>query len=518
MVAACVGCCVGVVGWPASASAEGSSSSVGGVSLLGDPLVVAAAEPLVVSQSAEAEAVVRTSPEAVAAREASSSSYEGLDAEASEKLVGEADPRLVNEPLGGPPRLPVGERIVSFPADDAGTLELPGGGHGVLSSLSSIATEAPGGGRVPIDLGLSEIGGGFQPRVPAAGVRVRIPKRLADGPSLDVPSLGGGVSLVPVAGDGSVLGGVGVPDGASVFYGDSEDVAAGVVDTDTLVKPDVYGFSEETILRSQRSPQRLFFRVGLPVGGSLVAAQGGSGAVGVVVGGRTIGVILAPSARDAAGSVVPVSMSVVGDTLVLDVVHRPGEFLMPIVVDPTVEERELCGGDWGFYTDNTEAFFHGGTKCESDRIYDSTEKTYLLSQFGFIAYTTQKESRIFKFSAKVYAETVPHEIEGAISLRNSTGSIEKEANQSLPGGTGWQGAAVCAEAGCGVPVVSGSQENSAEMKVSALETGKSDWSYDLSMATQLGSESVTAVSISQERVCPVLCVFGVMRARVGWAS
>ena len=67
------------------------------------------------------------------------------------------------------------------------------------------------------------------------------------------------------------------------------------------------------------SPGRLVYRVGLPEGGSLVEAGDGSGAVDVVDGGSVVARILAPVAHDAAGVMVPVSMSVEGDLIVLNV-------------------------------------------------------------------------------------------------------------------------------------------------------------------------------------------------------
>jgi hypothetical protein len=62
----------------------------------------------------------------------------------------------------------------------------------------------------------------------------------------------------------------------------------------------------------------------MPEGASLVRGGGGSGAVEVVDEGVAIATILPASAVDAAGSFVPVSMSVSGDTLVLTVNHRAG--------------------------------------------------------------------------------------------------------------------------------------------------------------------------------------------------
>ena len=103
---------------------------------------------------------------------------------------------------------------------------------------------------------------------------------------------------------------------------------------DSVVRLDTFGFSEETVLRSQRSPGKLFFRVGLPTGGSLQQTSNDSGSVEVVDGGRTIARIQAPSARDAQGTVVPVGMSFSGDLLTLTIEHAPGQYAMPVMVVP----------------------------------------------------------------------------------------------------------------------------------------------------------------------------------------
>jgi hypothetical protein len=122
-----------------------------------------------------------------------------------------------------------------------------------------------------------------------------------------------------------------------VFYGDSENVNAGIVDLDTIVKPSTFGLMMETSLRSQRSPSRLFFKVGLPEGASLTQDTAVSGSVSVVDAGRILAVIYAPIAHDAEGTVVPVGMVVEGDMLVLTVDHPAGAYSYPITVDPRYE-------------------------------------------------------------------------------------------------------------------------------------------------------------------------------------
>ncbi len=230
----CTGLCLmGLAISSSAAFAEGSRALGGtGGSSLESPLVVPEAQSLVGGQGVgEAEEARRDSPEAVAAREASQAKYEGLSAEQAEKADGEAFPGLVDEPAGGPPRLPAGQTIVGYPADDAAQVDLGEGGHGVIEATEPMAIEISPGSREPIDLSLDEAGGAFQPV--RADVGVSIPRQLANGVQL----AGTGISLTPVDASGSLVGGSeGLVDGVSVIYANT------LTDADTVVKPTTLGF------------------------------------------------------------------------------------------------------------------------------------------------------------------------------------------------------------------------------------------------------------------------------------
>jgi hypothetical protein len=291
-------CCVAGVGLAVSpvaalgegSSSEGASSGGGASSSLGGALVTPGS-PTQREQALAAEEAKLSSPEAVAAREESRTKYEGLDSEQATKVAGEAFSTMIDEPAGGPPKLPAGENITGYVSDNAASLDLGGGKHGVLESLAPIAVQTGPGQRVPVDLGLRDAGNMFEPATPVVGVS--IPKRLAEGASLsDV-----GVSLTPVDASGTALGGSeGAVDGASVFYANTQ------TDADTVTKPTTFGFEMDTILRSIESPEQLSFRVGLPEGASIAQAKDGSGAVEVVQEGAVIATVLPASAQDAAGA------------------------------------------------------------------------------------------------------------------------------------------------------------------------------------------------------------------------
>jgi hypothetical protein len=298
-----------------SPPAEGSGAS----SSLAGPLVTAGS-PAQGEQAQAAEEAKLANPNAVAEREASRTKFEGLSTEAATKLASETFPAVINEPAGGPPRLPAGQTISGYPTDNAAQIELGKGKHGVIESTAPIAVETSPGQRTPVDLGLGEVGGAFEPKTPVVGVR--IPTRLGDGVSLGST----GVSLTPVDGSGASLGGSeGTVDGATVFFANTQ------TDSDTVVKATTFGFEMDTLLRSEQSPRQLSFLVGLPQGASLVQSAGESGSVQIVDEGAVVAAVLVPSARDAAGTLVPVSMSVSGDTITLTV--DAGEAQFPIAVD-----------------------------------------------------------------------------------------------------------------------------------------------------------------------------------------
>jgi streptogramin lyase len=438
----CLACLTGLaVGSPA-AFAEGSSPAEGtGASSSLDGSLVTPGSPVEGEQSAAQEQAKLSSPEAVAAREASRTTFEGLNAGQAASLDGEAFPAVVDGLAGGPPKLPAGQSIVGYSTDNAAQVDLPEGKHAVIESMAPIALERSGGGHVPVDLGLSETGGAFEPKTPVVGVR--IPKSLGEGLQLSAV----GVSLTPVNAQGAALGGSeGVLDGASVLYANTQ------TDMDSLVKPTAEGFAADTLLRSVESPQQLFFRVGLPAGGSLVAAQDGSGAVEVVKEGATIATVLPPGAQDAAGTAVPVSMSVSGDTLVLNVADHAAEYQYPIEVDPEVTGKDVQltkegskRSNWEFYTGK------GNGKKEPSTNFSSSEEGGILKTYGvheyaekeeaFWVYQTRGVSKIYEFEGETEASNKEDHIESIAELqygevKTESGITEaKEVLSSEAGGT-----------------------------------------------------------------------------------
>ena len=151
-------------------------------------------------------------------------------------------------------------------------------------------------------------------------------------------------------------------------FGDENLFAPEVLpDTDMLVSPISTGAEIFNVLRSEHSPETFRFQIGVPYGAEL-RSDGGWGAQ-VVRDGEVLTTIPAPVAVDAQGTDVPVGLQIDGDSLLLTVNHREGDYAMPILLDPILENNEnwISGqnldalGLWAF-TKNV-AGMYGSTGC-----------------------------------------------------------------------------------------------------------------------------------------------------------
>jgi YD repeat-containing protein len=411
LLVVCGTCCVaGLAVSPVMAMGDGSSLAEGtdASSSLGRALVTSGSPNEGEETLAEHEAKL-DSPEAVSRRAESRTKFEGLDPEQAAKVAGEAFSALVNEPGGGPPKLPAGESIVGFPADTAAQVDLTEGKHGVIESMAPMAVETSPGQRTPVDLSLNDVGNAFEPKTPIVGVRIH--KQLGEG----VEMLSSGVSLTPVTEQGSALGGSdGALSGATVFYANTQ------TNTDTFAKATTGGFELDSLLRSVASPEVLYFKVGMPSGASLVsnAAPGG---VSVVLDGQTIAVIGLPTAHDAEGTSVPVRMSVSGSTLVLTVPHSSKEYDYPIDVDPQAydETLKLPSSEPGDTETNWR--YHEEPAGKFKAPY-STGSGYVMSTQGSIG---EGEHDEFRYGAHGQASIGFIEEESTASAEEASGAITK---------------------------------------------------------------------------------------------
>jgi len=332
---------------------------------------------------------------AVVARERSRTAYVGLDAAQAAVVAASVFPDLVDHPAGGPPLLPAGERITKYLSGVQAQVALPHNKHGLLVSTDPMAVPTSHGRMAPVALGLSATSGGFAPRTPLVGVR--IPSRVGEGVALSAS----GVSLTPVDAHGRPLTGAqGALDGATVLFANTQ------TDTDTLAKALTHGFELDSLLRSPASPEELYFRLGLAAGARLARTGHGSRTVEVVTGTGVLASIAVPAASDAEGRPVPVSMSLTGDIIKIEVNTRSGEYRYPVVLDPQVEEAEETGLNvrqtWG----EAGAFLGRPTLSEGwEHVFSHGNA----GEWGKFYYLTQGESRIYSFSA-----TTEGDVSGAV--------------------------------------------------------------------------------------------------------
>jgi RHS repeat-associated protein len=273
------------------------------------------------------------SPVARAQRVVSQMAFHGLPAVGAQRLLARDYGSLLAG-VGGNPAASVAHagRVVRYLGENRALVH---GAHGleVVYSTTPLRVGSAGGKR-PVDLALQAGSSGFAPVAPLTGLSI-------------ARDTAGGVAI----GDSGLrvtLEGANVPGravgGQSVFF-----PSVGT-DMDASVVPTTSGAELLAVLRSRLSPEEIRYRLALPAGSVLSPDAGGAV---VSRAGRVIAEIQSPSARDAQGSVVPVSMGVAGDELVLSVAHREQSVDYPVLVDPSVTVP-LRGTGTGWYFDGGE--------------------------------------------------------------------------------------------------------------------------------------------------------------------
>ena len=210
----------------------------------------------------------------------------------------------------------------------------------------------------------------------------------------------------------------------SVFFADIGS------DEDAMLAPTINGVELSTVLRSQLSPEQISYRVLLPAGATLGAV---AGTAVISRGGRTLARIPAPIARDAQGTDVPVSMTVLGDELVLSVTHRDRSVDYPVLVDPEVvivaENAKVESG--GTYPEKEPCHAVVGNHAECGNLRGESSRSWEVTPLR--PATTPPDFTVefddLSFSASAPTEN-PENVRWAV--RDSCG--EKSNAQTLAGG------------------------------------------------------------------------------------
>ena len=229
----------------------------------------------------------------------------------------------------------------------------PGGGTSLAVSSLPLRTASGSGGKEPLDLSLErDRSGDLEPVNPL--VPISLPGDLPD-----EIQLGRGMSI-------SVDG---APSVAPSEIGSSTALYPDVApDTDLLASPIPYGVELFWLLRSPASPRSQDLRLGIPDGAELREASAAGGAIGLEVqlDGRRLLSVAPPTAVDAQGANVPVTMAVTGEeTLRLTIAE--GNWAYPILVDPAVDTYS-----WTDYASDFSGWFPlntGGYSLNSDCMY-----------------------------------------------------------------------------------------------------------------------------------------------------
>ncbi len=198
-----------------------------------------------------------------------------------------------------------------------------------------------GGELEKVDLSLSATSDGFEPENPIS--EVDIPASADEGVSIG----DGAIAITQASADPGSAGRI--FDETDVIYPEVQ------ADTDLMVAPTSTGVELFDQLRSPESPETLRFDLDLPPGAQLRANAGGAE---VWEGERWLATVSAPYAVDAQGTSVPVTMAVEGNSLVLDVPHREGDYAYPILLDPDVQNNWVsqsweAGYNYGPLEDST---------------------------------------------------------------------------------------------------------------------------------------------------------------------
>ena len=414
------GSAAGLLATPASASPASDAGYATGSPLSG-PLVAPAVDGLLRGEGARAARLARrANPLAVARRSASRVQFEGMSPNRAAAATEAAFPALA-QPAAGTPVLPRGQRILRYATNHAAEVSLAGGGKGLVESMTPIATTV-GHRHVPLDLRLTETGDGFAPL--RSDIELHAPKQLEAG---GIALSSAGVSLTPVDVHGAPLtGSPGRLDGAAVLWRHAD--RTGALDLASIAKATTTGVDLSTLLLSQRSPGKLYFRLGTRAGGRL--AQTRTGSIQIFKGKALIATVAPVSAEDAEGTSVPVKMVLHGQTLVVSV-NLTGDYLYPIAVDPEVEINDSqlveTGGhkrsNWEFHTSST-AHFEKRIEVGVERLETKGISAYNPGEWAYWGYQTKGVSHIYELKTQTSAHNKGNKIESYLEFLESGGAKE----------------------------------------------------------------------------------------------
>lgn len=242
---------------------------------------------------------------------------------------------VFEEPLGTSSGVFDGLQVEHFHSDHVAVVD-DGDSNNLLQSLLPLRTETGSGAEKVVDLDLVPVGDGdLEPDNPL--VAVEIPSELGEGIRLPESSIEVTLAGAPAERAPSII------DGGAAFF---PNVAQ---DSDFTVVPTPTGVETFAHLRTPDAPLSQTYEISLPSGAILEERGGGAE---ITREGEIIAIIHPPTAIDAEGDSVPVSLSVSGSSIVVTSAPEPGT-AYPILVDPIFDTYywSLNNNQYGLGTD-----------------------------------------------------------------------------------------------------------------------------------------------------------------------
>jgi YD repeat-containing protein len=296
------------------------------------PAQVAAA-----AAAAEAEEEAREreleAPTAQQEQQASEQAYADASVEEARQLLLSSFSDALLDLNADPARFLSDVNLVRSYGEGAGTISDEGNGS-LLEAAIPLRVENEEGQLEKVDLDLEQSPSGFDPENPI--IDVQIPG--SSGQPILLGEQGLAIRPLGTAHPGQELG------GQNVFYSDVRQ------DTDLLVAPIASGVEIFDQLRSSDSPEELTYRLSLPDGARLQVNE--TGGADILRNDEMIAFVAPPSAADARGAAVPVSLEVRGEDIVVTVPHQGMDFTYPILVDPAIHENYEATWYWGSNLDS----------------------------------------------------------------------------------------------------------------------------------------------------------------------
>ena len=291
----------------------------------------------VIAQAESTDSQPEDDPALVAEREESEYAYADLTTAQQVELLKEVfEPQL--QAIDADPARALSDVILTRVDSPTEALALVDGDQVLLESEIPLRAPEEDGDLHKVDLGLEQTENGYEPANPLVDLS------LPDSAAEPIQVGDEGIAITALDASATQPQQFGEED---LFLPEAQE------DTSLLLSPISGGLEISAMLLSRNSPERLAFQVTLPQGARL-AATGTGGAEVVSEADEVLATVTAPLAFDAQESDLPVTLTVDGNTLIVELAHRELDVAYPLFVDPEVIEE-----NWSGFSDTSKlAYWH----------------------------------------------------------------------------------------------------------------------------------------------------------------